>query len=257
MSKKVKRIELDRTSHGIVYDKYTFMIDGYLSDYSLNSDDEKSYKDLILRKGYVDDTGKIYIYKENKKEANKLLPVPCFTVNIDEDTGKATYEFFERSKGVDEIFTLENIGSLTNEKIFESIKPDEKLYDEDILNELNSSTSMFRPEIKNSDDFLKRLIKEIILRKEVNIVKYTPLFPKKYILSNLKQGLTNDSKTAAGTFIQWMEMMGIKFHVIIEDNGKDTDPLKEILHYDNYTDTISVIKSVDDVKLLNQEDKKK
>ena len=51
-------------------------------------------------------------------------------------------------------------------------------------------------------------------------------------------------------------MMGIKFHIIIEDNGKDSDPLKEILHYDNYTDKITVIKSLDEVKLLNQEDKK-
>ena len=252
MPKKVKRIELDRNSHGIVFEKYTFMIDGYISDYSEDPNAEKSYKDLITRKGYVDDEGLIWIYQNNREDGRKLSPVPWFTYN--KDTGK--YEFSKRYQATDKVFVLDNIGSLTNEKIFESIKEGEKLYDENILNELNSSTSVFKPEIKKTDDFLKRLIKEIILRKSVNIVKYTPLFPRKYILSNLKQGLTNDSKTAACTFIQWMEMMGIKFHIIIEDNGKDSDPLKEILHYDNYTDKITVIKSLDEVKLLNQEDKK-
>lgn len=251
--KKNEKIQLDRRSHGIVYGRYTFMIDGYIDDYSLETKSSKCYLDLIDRKGYVDSDGKIWIYKETREEARKLSPIPWFTTKIED--GNVEYEFSPRYPQTDKIFEISKIGSLTNDRIYRTINPEEKLYDEEVLNELNSSTTIFTPEIREKDDCLKRMIKTIILKKAVNIAKYIPLFPKKYVLSNLKQGLTNNSKMAASTFVQWAEMLGVKFHIIVEDNGKDTDPLKEVLHYDNYTDTIKVIKSLDEVKLL-KEDKK-
>ena len=246
---KNERIEFDVTSHGIVYGNYTFMIAGWISDYSTKIEDHKSYIDLLDRKGYADDDGRIWIYKETEEEARKLKSIPWFTY----DVSLGDYKFSSRTPSVDEAFRVDKIGSLSNDTIFTSVKADDKLYDEDVLNELNASTSVFQPEINETDDFLKRLIKEIILKKHVNIAKYAPRFEKKYELSNLRQALTNDSKTSASNFMRWIELFGVKFHIIIEDMGTDTDPLKQILYYDNYTDRIREIKSLDEVKLKKDE----
>ena len=97
MPKKVKRIELDRNSHGIVFEKYTFMIDGYISDYSEDPNAEKSYKDLITRKGDVDDEGLIWIYQNNREDGRKLSPVPWFTYN--KDIGKYVTQVIRVSDG--------------------------------------------------------------------------------------------------------------------------------------------------------------
>lgn len=246
----MKKIQLDRKSHGITYGKNVFMIDGYIEDYSLSKDTSPSFLDLIDNKGYVDEKGRIWIYKELKPDNSTIFGlVPWFTV----DPKEGKYQFSKRKlKEVDEAFRVENIGDLSFKHISKNIKENEKLYDEDVLNDLNASTSIFKPEIKEGDDFLKRLVKKIILLKEVNIAKYLPKVPKKYILSNWKQSLSNDSKMSALNFINWCEIMGIKFHVIVEDNGTDTDPLKEVLHYDNATDKIEVVKKKDMKKLLKK-----
>lgn len=234
----MKRVEFDKNSHGITYGKNVFMIDGYIDDYSTESTNSPSFLDLIDNKGYVDKDGKIWIYKELKPDNSTIFGlVPWFTM----DTKNGKYHFSKRKiKEVDEAFRVKNIGDLSFKHIAKTIKEDEKLYDEDVLNDLNASTSIFKPEIKEGDDFLKRLVKMIILLKKVNIAKYLPKVPKKYILSNWKQSLSNDSKMSALNFINWCEIMGIKFHVIVEDNGTDTDPLKEVLHYDNATDNIEI-----------------
>lgn len=231
----------DRHSHGITFEKNAFMIDGYIEDYSLDENESPCFLDLLDNKGYVDEDGKIWIYKEIEPDNSSMFGIiPWFTV-IENDE-KRKYKFSKRKlKDVDDAFDVKNIGDLSFKNISKNIKEDDKLYDEDVLNDLNASTTIFKPEIKDTDDFLKKLIKEIIIRKAVNIAKYLPKVPKKYILSNWKQSLSNDSKTSAINFINWSELMGIDFHVIAYDNGTDTDKLKEVLHYDNRTDTIKVL----------------
>lgn len=243
----MKKITIDKDSIGITYKMSTFIVDGYIEDYSLNAKEEKSYLDMIDNKGYVDENGLIWIYKKEEPERKSVFGyIPWFTVK--EEDGKNVYQFSKRNlKDVDERFRIENVGDFSFKKIADTIKEDEKLYNEKILNDINSSTSVFHPEIKEEDDFLKKLLKTIILLKDVNIAKYVSKVPEKYILSNMKQGLVNKSKTSAINFLNWSELLGIKFHVIIEDDGTDTDPLKEVLHYDNKTDTIKSYKSMEDL----------
>lgn len=244
----MKKIEIDKDSIGITYKMSTFIVDGYIEDYSLNSKDEKSFLDLIDNKGYVDEKGRIFIYKEIAPEKKSIFAyIPWFTVCKNDD-GSMKYEFSERRlKDVDERFNIKNVGDYSFKKIASTIKEDETLYNEKILNDINSSTSVFRPEIRDEDDFLKKLLKEVILRKDVNIAKYVSKVSEKYILSNMKQGLVNKSKTSAINFLNWTELLGIKFHVIIEDDGTDTDALKEVLHYDNKTDRITSYESMEEL----------
>lgn len=239
------RKELDKESTGISFHDHVFMVDGYLDDYALCTGHSPNVLDLIDNKGYTDSKGYVWIFKEKVPDKSSVFGIiPWFTIEKSKDVYRL--HFSKRQlKDVSNAFRIENVGDISYKKIANSLRPNEQLYDEDVLNDLNSATSVFRPEIKEEDDFLKRAIKKIILMKEVNIAKYIPKVPKKYILSNWKQGLMNDSKTSALNFVNWMEIMGIKFHLIMEDNGTDTDPLREVLIYDNYTDKIQTISKED------------
>ena len=55
----MKKITIDKDSIGITYKMSTFIVDGYIEDYSLNAKEEKSYLDMIDNKGYVDENGLI------------------------------------------------------------------------------------------------------------------------------------------------------------------------------------------------------
>ena len=117
------------------------------------------------------------------------------------------------------------------------VDPNQQLYDEEAISDMNAATSIYCPIIKESDDFLKKIIKQVILFKRININRLKSKMDKPYVLSNMKTALMNDTKMSVPNFSIWADLLGIRFTIIIEDNGNDiTNPLKKRIIYDSLTD---------------------
>lgn len=116
--------------------------------------------------------------------------------------------------------------------------PNEELYDEEVISDMNAATSMFTPIINEGDDCQKVLIKMAILEKKVDINGKKSKMGKSYALSNLKTALNGTTKMSIPNFIIWCDLLGLGFRIQLFDNGLDTKtPLNGVLEYDSMTDT--------------------
>lgn len=179
-------------------------------------------------KGYVFPDGYVWIFQKNKPDhqANRF---PYFWWESDTSIG--------RSNPGDEtlqLFVESNIIDTSFNEIVKTTSPDDVLYDERALNDMNSSTKLFRPVIKDTDDFLKKLVKSVIIEKEIDITRLKSRMTKVYSLPNMVAALKGTTKMSVSYFMNWMEILGCDFQVMILDNGSDqTDPLKDDLLFDS------------------------
>lgn len=246
----MEHIALNEKDTGLNYRNHTYMVAGWLSDYKLTYDrdiinevDSDAKKTLTVNdfkenRGYADEEGYIHIFRE-KPNPDELIP--WFTI-VMKDDGTPKLEFNKRrSEETQKAFRIERVGSIDVKTIVANTKEGEVEYDPDVLNDIQRATSTFVPEIKNKDDFLKKLIKTSILEKQVNVHKYKNQMEKSYQLSNLMQGLSNETKTSPIVFETWMEILNCDFEIIIKDSGIDKqDPLPREVVYKSSTGEITI-----------------
>ena len=243
-------IELNEKDTGINYLNHTYMVAGWLSDFKLTYDedilgeiDEDGKKTLAVNdfkenRGYVDEDGYVHIFREHPNQ-NELIP--WFTV-VMRDDGTPRLEFNKRrSEETRKAFRIERVGNLSVRNIIDTTTEGEVEYDPEVLNDIARATSTFIPEIKDTDDFLKKLTKTAILEKDVNVHKYKNQMEKSYYLSNLLQGLSNTTKMSPFVFENWMEILACDFELIVRDNGTDKqDPLPRKIIYKSSTGEIII-----------------
>lgn len=188
----------------------------------------------IDNKGYIDKkTGKIYICSKNEPPFHDDVPV----LKVDGDNIEKVEPQFS---SISDKFHEDKIYTLSLDHICEATSGNEVLYDEDMLADMNASTSLFIPTINESDDPLKKLIKQAIIDKAIDINRLKHKMPQKYGLTNMKSALIGKTKMSITNFNIWCELLGINYEVILSDNGNDTqDPLKGVIHYDNTTNRIT------------------
>lgn len=245
----MEHIKLDEKDTGLNYRDHSYMVAGWLSDYKLTYDDTTgkldengnqilTVNDFKENRGYVDEDGYIYIFREYPNQ-NELIP--WFTV-VMKDDGTPKLEFNKRrSEETKKAFRIEMIGNLSVKNIIDTTTEGEVEYDPEVLNDMARATSTFIPEIKDTDDFLKKLIKTAILEKNVNVHKYKKQVLKTYILSNLIQILSNTTRTSPFAFEQWMEILSCDFEIIVHDNGTDKqDPLPHDVIYKSSTGEVII-----------------
>lgn len=245
----MEHIALNERSTGINCITHTYMVAGWLSDYKLTYDDDilgelsadkktLTVNDFKENCGYVDEDGNIYIFREHPNP-NELIP--WFTIEMNAD-GKPKLVFNQRrSEETRKMFRIERVGNLDIKAIIDKTTDGEVEYDPEVLNDIMRATSTFIPEIKDSDDFLKKLIKTAILEKDVNVHKYKKRMEKTYQLSNLIQALSNSTKTSPFVFETWMEILGCEFEIRLKDSGEDKqDPMHHDIVYESVTGEIIV-----------------
>lgn len=246
----MEKRELNETENGLTYDGRAYMVAGWLSDYELTFDadilnevgakdkNKKTVDDFKENRGYVDDDGYIHIFR---KEPNPKEKIPWFSITVGDD-GKPRLVFNpNRNKLIEEAFHLNRVADLSIKHILESTKPGPAEYDEQVIADIMRSTSNYIPEIKEEDDFLKRLIKTIILEKEVNVHKYKSKMTHSYQLSNLISGLSGKTKTSPFTYENWMDILDVDFQIVVTDQGIDPDnPLPNKVIYDSRTDAVYI-----------------
>ena len=108
--------------------------------------------------------------------------------------------------------------------------PDDFVSDE-TMEEALSNGEILRPVIKESDDFLKYLIKKIILLKNVNVAHYKKQFKTSHEFPNLKQALEKDTKMTVTNFKRWAELLNFDYKISIKD--KDGSDLFDEVNYDS------------------------
>lgn len=182
-------------------------------------------KDKKLKKGmgYIKDS-LVYIYrgKMDKNKKSDLDPGIYLT-------REGEYIFIEPSKEIKDKYSLDNVIELNIDKIFEEV---EKHHSDFINSEdieiINNNSEIYIPTIKEDDDFLKYIVKKIIIDKKINLKNYKDKFANQYALNNMKSGLNKETKMTVPNFKVWCEILGVDWEMIVRDNGKDkNNPLPE------------------------------
>lgn len=210
-----------------------------MSDKFINSKDRvvnvigpfNEEENLIDNKGYIKD-GYVWIYIKKKPLIDKNKYPYIYPV----DNG---YEFSHPSKETLEGFSEKNIYDLSLMSIVEQTKPTDIMYNEQAINDLNNAASRYIPIVHEEDDYLKKIVKEAIIRKNVDINRLKSKMQVSYNLLNMKQALEKSTKMSVVYFMLWMEILGLDFEIKIKDNGQDRiDPLKEPLIYSSAIDVV-------------------
>jgi hypothetical protein len=184
-----------------------------------------------LKKGFAyikDDL--VYIYYGKMKSDIEELP-GIYLVNNE-------HKIIEPKKSERSKYSIDNIVELDVDKIFKDIEnhSDDFISPEDIET-INNNVEVFIPTIKEDDDFLKYIVKKIIIDKKINLKNYQDKFTNQYALNNMKSGLSKETKMSVPNFKIWCEILGIKWKMEVEDSGEDkTNPLPEklIVTSDNF-----------------------
>ena len=186
----------------------------------------------IHSKGYVDGQGIIWVYQKKKPKSNRNR-YPYFW--IEDGVIKRSTPRFEVMRK----FNVKNSSLLTIDRIVEETRDDDKMYNEQAVIDMNNSSSKYTPIIKDDDDYLKKIIKTVILAKNIDLSRIKCKMENHYNLMNMKQALEKKTKMSVPYFAKWAEILGIDFTIIIEDNHTDRiDPLPETLVYNSAIDTV-------------------
>ena len=177
---------------------------------------------LFLEKGMAYVAGDyVYIYRGKFKKDK--APLPGIYKDGDE------YVFCEPSDNEKNKYSVDNINELSRESIFDIIEAnkDEFIQPEDVET-INNNSDIFTPTIKETDDFLKYIVKKTIIDKKINLRNYKSRFSNEYALNNMKSGLNKSTKMTVPNFIKWMEVLGADWELRVYDNGTDTvNPLSD------------------------------
>lgn len=250
MKQEEERILKELTDEDLTFPMYLCWEDGCIEtvgkipsifDMIPSNDDNEVEQDdelynFIPGKGYVMD-GIVYQYLEEKPK-RVTSPVPYFYMTTKEDKdGKVVRRQMEMKYPLTREETVRRFGiqklvDQSFQRIVNETTGNEVLYDENIIDDMNAARSKYVPDIRKDDDCLKKLIKYLILKKDVDINKYKSAMDTSYALTNMKSALISKTKMSITYFLMWIELLGVDFSIAIQDNGSDRqDPLKESLIY--------------------------
>lgn len=212
----------------LMFSDRTYSVLGYIEDTT----------DFIDNKGYIKKkNGQIYICSKDEEPRHKDVPI-MFVGKDGTITYKDTHNIITAKE-----FTENNLHDLSIVNIAEQTHPDDILYNEEELADINAATTVFIPTINDTDDPLKKIVKKIIIDKKIDINRLKGRLPQKYGLTNMKSALVGTTKMSISNFNIWMEILGIDFDIIVSDNGSDKEnPLPNPIHYSSTNNMMKILK---------------
>lgn len=209
------------------------------------------FDSIRYENGKGESSATVWIYcTEKPLHANTY---PFFWPNSSENKSGdivTTLKFSEPSDSMLEAFRVDNLLDMSIVNIIDNTVEGEVLFNEQELHDINAASNFYVPIIYESDDFLKRIVKTIIIEKGININKLKSKTDEKYILPNMKAALQGKTKMSVIYFAYWMELLGCEFSMYISDDGTmPTDRLKNPLHYRSDTGNITAIIDGEEVSL--------
>jgi hypothetical protein len=139
-----------------------------------------------------------------------------------------------------DMYSSKNIVDFNIDSIYSEIhnNKEEFLNDRDI-EIINANAEVFTAVIKQNDDFLKKSIKEALNRKKINLKIYRDRFKNEHSLNNMKSALNKKSKMSVGYFLDWCEILGLDWTIIVRDSGED--PISNIGDAIIFSSTDSIV----------------
>lgn len=132
-------------------------------------------------------------------------------------------------------YSVDKMYSCTLDDVKKETIPGKQLYDERALAAMNAATDKFVPVINESDDFLKKIVKTAILKKNIDIKILEPRMPKRYALTNLKTALIGPTKMTVTNFMIWCDLLHLDFDMLIYDHDKEVCPMNQEISYSSTT----------------------
>jgi hypothetical protein len=154
-----------------------------------------------------------YVYRGEKSKSSSFLKPGIykdpsnntyFRVDPVSDEDKETY------LAINKIATLD-----TNEIIKVANLND------DIFTAAPESSKIFMPSLTNSDDILKRLAKQALIHKNIDLDKIKDRFTDKNALFNFKQVIKGDNKLSILIFDRGMDALNLKYTIIVEEKDPE------------------------------------
>jgi len=109
-----------------------------------------------------------------------------------------------------------NIIDTSKENIIEVLKNNDKIFVT-----VTEGGNIFKPEIKKTDDILKRAIKKVLNEKNLDIDLYKNRFSDKNAFLNFKQVIKSDSRLSILLFERGCDVLNMKYTLIIEEKSED------------------------------------
>lgn len=175
----------------------------------------------------------VYIYRGKMEKFKKSELVAGIYLDRNDN-----YVFVEPTRDEAIKYSIDNISELDIDKIFNEVgeNEDDFVQPEDI-EIINNNSEVYIPTIKDDDDFLKYIVKKVIIDKKINLKNYKDKFTSQYDLNNMKSGLNKDTKMTVPNFKKWCEALGITWEMRIFDAGVDKlNPLPDdiFIESDNF-----------------------
>jgi hypothetical protein len=166
----------------------------------------------------------VYVYHGKLEKFNKNE----LTGGIYQDR-LGDYIFIEHDEAVKDQYHLGNVTEMNLDRVFNDMGNKEgDFIDPEDIEIINNNIEVWQPTIKEDDDFLKYIVKKIIIDKQVNLKNYRSKFANQFSLNNMKSGLNKNTKMTVPNFKVWCEILGIKWTMVLENNDTDKiTPLPE------------------------------
>lgn len=186
---------------------------------------------LKIDVGYLKD-GYVYIYRGNISKKRKYKS-GLFTDN------KGNYIFYIDDEDKDK-YSFDKIKDDSIHAIIRDANNISPKLQKKIMKDINKSTDIYIPELDENDDFLKHLVKLMILEKRICLKDYKDRFKKVHDITNIKASLDTktspDGKRGALTvnnMLKWTDILDMDIMVQFRDNKHSDEPTGKIFKYDS------------------------
>ena len=147
----------------------------------------------------------VYIYRGRKStlENAKLKPGSVYIFNNEKIWIKPTEELAE-------IYHKSKIKIYDSAMIFQAIQENARKEEPPAV--LETSQNAFIPTIYDDDDILKRIIKEVLVDKKIEI-RASKKYRNNYDITNLKSGIQKMTPLSIKYFTKWIEILGLEVEI--------------------------------------------
>ena len=128
----------------------------------------------------------------------------------------------------EEMYSINKVKELDPVSILRTIRENSDSYiTQEQIDAINNSVDIYTPHIEPDDDILKKIIKTVIIQKQINPNNYKNKLDTKWSLTNLKSSLVKKQNLSMKNFVKWLDLLGCDIKFIVEDDGTDRiRPLK-------------------------------
>lgn len=157
-----------------------------------------------------------YIYRGKFKGIDLSTAMVGIYDNPDGDDPKYVIVEPSTDEEREEFDALSHANQLLPESIIDTLNTKE-----DLLIAIPESTKVFQPVLQDGDDLLKRIIKLVLIAKNVDLDRHKDRFSNKNELFNLKQVIRGKNKVSILIFDRCCDALNVEYEIRVREKSKD------------------------------------